>query len=499
METGVLSSLQLTSMVPQVIVQNFYVKTRNSINDGNTKAPYGWVIPAQRDMTKAAELVNTLRAQGIEVGVTSAEIKAGDQTFPAGSYVIKQNQPYGRLAKNLLEVQDYPDARLRTYDDSGWTMGYAMNVDVKEVDEKSILDAKTTPVTWATPKGTFKGTGTAGMAIAHFGSNNMIAFRYATKNIPMKIADAKFTAEGIDFPAGSFIVSGGDLAAVKAAADKFGLTAANLSSIPTVGAHDADVPRVAIYSQWQQTQELGWYRFTFDKFGIPFDLIYKERVAQGNLKKDYDVIVMAMQNINRQTVMASKAAKPQPFKTSEKFKFLGMYGETDDMSGGFGQPGVDAVQAFLEQGGTLITVQGAVRFPIEFGWARSVDVETPQGMNAQKPLVTASISDPKSQIMYGYEGTTFPVKFTQGAQVFRVGMADESRIVAKYQGDDSVLSGLGDGMDAVNGRAFVIDLPGAYNGHGRVILFANNPIYRWQNHGEFNMVFNSIMNWNDGK
>jgi hypothetical protein len=26
-------------------------------------------------------------------------------------------------------------------------------------------------------------------------------------------------------------------------------------------------------------------------------------------------------------------------------------------------------------------------------------------------------------------------------------------------------------------------------------MFANNPIYRWQNHGEFNMVFNSILNW----
>jgi hypothetical protein len=28
-------------------------------------------------------------------------------------------------------------------------------------------------------------------------------------------------------------------------------------------------------------------------------------------------------------------------------------------------------------------------------------------------------------------------------------------------------------------------------------MFANNPVYRWQNHGEFNMVFNSIVNWND--
>ena len=47
------------------------------------------------------------------------------------------------------------------------------------------------------------------------------------------------------------------------------------------------------------------------------------------------------------------------------------------------------------------------------------------------------------------------------------------------------------------GVADAVDVPGAANGKGRVILFANNPIYRWQNHGEFNMVFNSIINWND--
>jgi hypothetical protein len=30
-----------------------------------------------------------------------------------------------------------------------------------------------------------------------------------------------------------------------------------------------------------------------------------------------------------------------------------------------------------------------------------------------------------------------------------------------------------------------------------VVLFSNNPIYRWQNHGEFNMVFNAVLSWND--
>jgi hypothetical protein len=500
MQTGVLSSLQLLSMFPNVMVENFYVKTRNSIEDGKTKAPFGFVIPVQKDMTRAAELVNILRAQRIEIGVATTEMKFGDATYPAGSYVIKRDQPYGRLAKNFLEKQNYPDARLQSYDDSGWTMGYAMGVDVKPIADKAVLSVSTTPVTTVTLKGTFKGTGTAAMAIAHYGSNNMISFRYATKNIPMKVAEASFTAEGTEFPAGSFIVaSGADFAAVKAAADKFGLTAANLSAAPTVASHEADLPRVAIYTQWGQTQEIGWYRFSFDKFGIPFDLIYKERVVKGDLKKDYDVIVMAMQQLGRTQVMAPKAARPQPYKKTDKLKFLGMYGETDDMSGGFGQPGVDAFAKFLEGGGTLITVQGAVQFPIQFGFARSVDTEPATGVVHQKPLIMAETVKSDSNVMYGFN-KAFPIKLTQGALLFRVGMADQQNVVAQYTGgDDSVLSGMITGSENLVRRAFAVDIPGANNGKGRVIMFANNPIYRWQNHGEFNMVFNSIINWNDVK
>ncbi len=28
-------------------------------------------------------------------------------------------------------------------------------------------------------------------------------------------------------------------------------------------------------------------------------------------------------------------------------------------------------------------------------------------------------------------------------------------------------------------------------------MFATNPCYRWQNHGEFGMLFNAILHWND--
>jgi hypothetical protein len=495
METGLLASLQLTAQFPTTIVENFYVKTRNAIEDGRTKAPFGYVIPVQRDMTRAVEFVKILRIQGIEVGQATAEFKLGDATYPAGSYVIKRDQPYGRLAKNLLEKQVFPDTRLTTYDDSGWTMGLLMAVDVKEVADAAILKVTTTPVARAAANGKVSGSGTAGVAVAHYGSNNMIVFRYRLRGTAMKIAEKAFTSEGVEFPAGSFVIAGPPAAGTRSTVEELGLTGAALTALPTVPMHDAPAPRIAIYSQWTSTQDLGWYRLTFDNLGIPYELIYKEQVQKGDLRSRYDVILMAAQNINRQVVLQAAATRAQPYQKSEKYKTLGMYGETPDMSGGFGQAGVDAFARFLEGGGTLIAASAAVRFPIEFGWAHTVDVEPITGVTAQRPVVQGELVRSDHPAFYGYTEKTIPIKY-QGGVTLRVGVADQSNVLARYAGgDSSVLTGAMVGADQLRQKAFAVDIPGACNGKGRVVLFANNPIYRWQNHGEFNMVFNSLLNW----
>jgi hypothetical protein len=174
-----------------------------------------------------------------------------------------------------------------------------------------------------------------------------------------------------------------------------------------------------------------------------------------------------------------------------------MYGETDDMTGGFGQAGVDAFAAFLEAGGTIIAVGESARLPIEFGWARTVDKTPVPGLTAQRPLVQGEVVRPEHPVFYGYADKTVPLKYVGGTP-FKVGVADEGNVLARYVGGDAaVLSGLMVGADSLKGRPFAVDVPAAYRGKGRVIMFANNPIYRWQNHGEFNMVFNSIINWND--
>ena len=140
-----LSGLQLTASFPNVVLENFYRKTQNSIDAGKTEAPYGYVLPvaARHDACGRDGQPPARPADRSRPG-DRATSRSATRTFPAGSYVIKRNQPYGRLAKNLLERQVFPDPNLRTYDDSGWTMGLAMMVDVKEIADKAILDVPTT-------------------------------------------------------------------------------------------------------------------------------------------------------------------------------------------------------------------------------------------------------------------------------------------------------------------------------------------------------------------
>ena len=161
METGVLSALELTASISKTVLENFYLKSRNSIDSGSKDAPYGYVFPAsQKDLTRVAFVVNVLRKQGIEVGQATGEFKLGSVTYPAGSLVLKRNQPYGRLAKILLEKQNFPTDAQTTYDDTGWTMGLMSQAKIDEINDKAVLDVPVKNIAGTyDPAGEVKGSG----------------------------------------------------------------------------------------------------------------------------------------------------------------------------------------------------------------------------------------------------------------------------------------------------------------------------------------------------
>jgi hypothetical protein len=507
-ETGVLTALQYTSQFPKVILENFYVKSRNSIETGRKEAVAGYVIPAgQRDQTRVAVVVNMLRMQGIEVGKATGELKLKEGTVPAGSYIVKRDQPYARLAKILLEKQVYPDATTRTYDDASWTIGLMTHTEVKEIADKAILDAAVEPVAQVKPAGSVTGSGSL-FAVAHTGSNNMITLRARLKDVKVQAAEKEFKQGDATFPAGSFVVSG-DAARVRGAIEPLGLAAVALPAPPAVPLHDVNLPRLAIYSTWGGTQDVGWVRYAFDKFEVAYDLIYKEQVRRGDLKSRYDVIVVPQQvgTAKRLVFDIDSRGTPIAYKKSDQFKYLGMYGESDDITGGMGLEGVAEFDKFVKAGGVLVTLGTSSFLPAEFGLTPKIDAaRTSPQFYSPGAIIDAEILQPDNPIFYGYDRKTIPVRWANGPLLTIQTGANPfdnppgppptpQNVLMRYPGgDDHVLSGLMRGANEIRNRPAIVDQP---SGKGRVILFAGNPCYRWQNFGEFNLLFNTLLNWDD--
>jgi hypothetical protein len=282
-----------------------------------------------------------------------------------------------------------------------------------------------------------------------------------------------------------------------------------MATAPAGETVDVDLPRIAIYTTWANTEKVGWVRLAFDRWEVPFDLIHKDHVKSGaNLRSKYDVIVVPHQTQGGKALVFEqpKLSKPLPYKKNDKFKSMGMYAETDDVRGGMGIEGVAEFEKFVNDGGLLMTFGVSSFFPAEFGLARGVDAQRPTGTwYAPGPYVQSEIMQAEHPVAYGYTGKTLPVRWADGP-ILQAGVnpefaafvgstPDRTSVIARFQGGDAgVLSGLMRGADQIRNRPMVVDAPA---GKGRILFFANNPIYRWQTFGEHGMVFNALLFHND--
>src|SRR5205085_6562829 len=180
-------------------------------------------------------------------------ITVKDQKFPAGSYVIRMDQPYSRMADMLLDTQYYNVSDPRPYDDTGWTLGALRNVKTIRVTDKSVLQTAMTLLTKdARVTGSISNAATpVAYVINHNAENTLMTLRYKLKDLKIAAAEEPFEAGGQKFNAGSFVIktadNPGDLKKALAGpvADS-GLKAFALDKLPDLKTRLLAVPLIGI-------------------------------------------------------------------------------------------------------------------------------------------------------------------------------------------------------------------------------------------------------------
>jgi Zinc carboxypeptidase len=422
-QSAILISMNNVAKNRETFLENYYLKNKHSVERGQTKAPYAYVVPAaQRRKVEAAELMNLIRREGAEVHTANAAFTAGNVAVAAGDYVVRMDQPYNAIVETLLGVQFYAPENPRPYDDTGWAIPLVRNVKATAVADKGILQQ---PMTLAaadfTIPGTISGTGPV-LIVDHTAENTLATFRFQNAGVKMAAAEQAFEASGHKFAPGAFVIASADRAALEPSIKALGLSAWAVAAAPSVPMHDLDVPRVGYIHTWTSTQDEGWVRMALDNFKVPYTYFADNLVRQGNLKQKYDVIIFPHAGGAGAGLVYGgvQGNEPRPYKKSEETPHLGIQDSTDDMRGGLGYDGLQELMKFVQAGGVLITEGGTSTIFPEFNLTQGINIEQGEGLNARGSVLKTVLGDRRSPVLYGYDQNNLAVYFNQGP-IFSVG------------------------------------------------------------------------------
>lgn len=423
-QSAILFAMNYVANQKDRFLNNFYIKSKRSIAKATNEGPYAWVIPGDTPRpVEAADMVNLLRLMGVEVQTATKEFAFKDQKFSAGSYIVRMDQPYSRMADMLFDTQYYNVNDPRPYDDTGWTLGALRNVKTVRVTDKTVLEVPMVLLTSdAKVKGKIAGSAsTAGFVINHNADNTLATLRYKLKDVKIGAAEDSFKIGDQPFSAGSFIIkTDGNPADVRqrldAAVTELGLTAIAVDKLPEVKSHEIAAARIAIVHTWTNTQNEGWFRIEFDRLQIPYSYISDHVIRDTpNLREKYDVILFPPVGGSAQSLVngTPRRGDPVPWKQSEITPNLGFApDQTDDMRGGMELRGVLNLQRFIEDGGLFITIGNIAQIPVDYGLTTGVSIQDARQLQARGSVFSATFADKKSPISYGY-GDMLPVYFSQ--------------------------------------------------------------------------------------
>lgn len=602
-QTALLSTLNYFSNNTRLFLKNFYEKSKRSVLKPRNEGPAAYVFPGDDARPgNQAELLRTLQAQGVEISRATAAFtvpakpnKAGSpssaisavttasptatasplasaspapspspsptRTFPAGSYIVRMDQPYSRIADALLDYQYWApnDPQTAIYDDTAWTMGELANVEVVRITSTKVLDAPMQRVTGdVRPPGAIQGTGSTYL-INHNADNALVTLRYRLKDTAIEAAEEPFEAAGRKFNRGSFIISRASADELNRVASELGIPVYAVAESPRVAKHAVKPARIAMMHTWLSTQDEGWWRLALDHLQVPFTYISTQDVAKdSDLKSKYDVILFAPVGRDPRAFVTGMPTfgNPLPWKTTPLTPNIGKIDSTDDMRPGLGWSGIENLHKFVQSGGVFLTVMDTADFAVSYNFTPGVSIARAQRLKAIGNIMRMKTVDAASPISYGYDDSL--AMYCSNGPIFNLSNLASGRGGRGPRDQRVTGRGTPDDPDTVQGRP-PVEVPEAPkaeiweampltdeqrrnavglippdqrprvvlryadskdlfvsglldggdeiaqhaavidvpSGRGHVVLFSTNPIWRGQTKGSYFLVFNTILNFDN--
>ena len=437
------------------------------------REPYAFLIPQpQRDPVALRELVDVLRTGEVEVERARAPFSAGGTSHPAGTLVVRMQQPASGFAKTLLERQRYPDLReyaggppKRPYDVTAHTLPLLLGVEVQAAAapfEASLEPLGERPL----DPGRVTGRGPR-LALAHTSGDLLALGRLLASGEDARWTLDAFEEGGRRYPAGTLLFRGSSQSKLAAIAAELGLEARAVRAEPR--SLKLRTPRVGLYRSWVPSMDEGWPRYVFEKeMAVPYRSLVDAEVRAGRLAERFDAIVLPDQSAASLRDGHARGAMPEEY------------------TGGLGADGARALEAFVAAGGTLVALDSASAYAIE---TLKLDVkDTLSGVDSKAfycpgSILRASVETARP-LAHGLP-PELPVWF-EGSPAFE---APSGQVLARYGDGDPLLSGWLLGGERLRGKAAIVEVP---HGRGRVVLFGFRPQYRAQTRVGYVALLNAL-------
>ena len=467
-----------------------YQMARQAIERGKTSEPYAYVIPAgQWDRPTSVEMLERLAAAGIDVRRARAPFQAGGKSYPKGSYVTLASQPFRAYLVDLLEPQVYPELGVgsngkpkRPYDIAGWTLPMQMGVQVDRVQDRFQADLGQEPELKS--EGVVTGDGPVVILdhkedAAFFGVNFFLG-----RNEKVQLAET-----------GEIVLDSPYLenrSRVDNFARQFGFTVQLRAQAPAKMIYELKQPRVALYQSWVANADEGWTEWLLDHYGIAYTLIHNDDFRKGDLRRRFDTIVLASQTASS-ILHGARDGEYASADSGGRIKTIGA--QRPQYTGGIELDGLEQLDRFVKDGGTLIALDTATELPIDY-FALPVKNVVKSGAGefySPGSLLRVTV-DTTHPLAFGSPKNA--IVFSSGGEAFEITLAPaynhgdrEVRPVVSFATRDLLASGWVAGEKQVHGKQALVE---ARYGKGRVVLFAFRPQFRGQSWGAFKFLLNAI-------